>query len=148
VGLRPLPDYGREYRALAEKYLGRRLRPGDRLPAAFLDRAERRLRLRLPRSLREYYLQAGRCQELNRIHHELYPTEDLRIDGNYLVFMDENQSVVSWGVRIDRLEEEDPIVWQRNNTPPITWYSERKRFTAFLRSVFNWYAKTGVFEDA
>ena len=58
--------------------------------------------------------------------------------------MDENQAVVSWGVRIED-PADDPIVWQRNNAPPTTWYSERKRFTAFLRSMLNWYSRSGIY---
>jgi hypothetical protein len=36
----------------------------------------------------------------------------------YLVFMEENQEVVSWGIPVTSLHETDSVVWQRNNLPP------------------------------
>jgi hypothetical protein len=135
--------YGIFFKSLAVRHLGRRLGKADSLSAASIQRTERRLGLELPRSLRVYYLAAGAARDLNDVHNHLFALKELRRDDSYLVFMDENQSVVSWGVRIDD-RHDDPIVWQRNNTPPMRWYSERKRFTAFLRSMFNWYARAGI----
>jgi len=142
-----MTDFVSEYQGFAEAYLGRDLRASDGISEATLRATERRLRLRLPRSLRHYYRRTGRCDPLNRVHNQLRSPIDLCVDDGFLVFMDENQSVVSWGLRLDRITEEDPVVWQRNNTPPVAWYSERKRFVAFLRSMFNWYSRHGVFSS-
>ena len=56
----------------------------------------------------------------------------------------ENQSVVCWGFRTTDCDEDDPTVWQRNNTPPHAWYSEDKPFTRFLTSIFDWYRDMGM----
>ena len=37
-------------------------------------------------------------------------------DAHHLIFREENQRVVSWGIPRDALRDEDPVVWQRNNT--------------------------------
>ncbi len=105
--------------------------------------AEGRLGLRLPVALRAYYRLAGEA-EINTLHNQLLPPEDLEVQEGHLLFMDENQGVVSWGVRVKDLGAPDPVVQQRNNTPPCRWFSERKRFTAFLTSLFRWYEETGV----
>jgi hypothetical protein len=136
-------SYTDTFNALAVRHLGRRLGKRDSLSAASIEVAERRLGFRLPRAVRAYYLAAGSARDLNDVHNHFFSVSELYRDDSYLVFMNENQSVVSWGVRIDD-RHDDPIVWQRNNSSPTAWYSERKRFTAFMRSMFNWYARAGI----
>ena len=58
--------------------------------------------------------------------------------------MDENQDVVSWGVRRDEMDRPNPPTWQRNNTPPTEWFAEEKSFTELLESMFDWYAEMGL----
>ena len=101
--------------------------------------------MRIPGSLAYYYQRAGRCAALNALHHRLYaPAELVVVEGGYLRFMDENQSVVSWGFRTADCHVDDPTVWQRNNTPPHAWYSEEKPFTWFLASMFDWCLDIGM----
>jgi hypothetical protein len=129
---------------MAQRYLARDFAAEDGLPRAAVDEAQRRLGMRIPASLAYYYQRAGCCAALNALHHRLYAPAELLTDGGFIVFMDENQSVVSWGFRAADCHEHDPIVWQRNNTPPQEWYSEDKRFTRFLASMFDWYVETGI----
>jgi hypothetical protein len=129
---------------IAPRYLGRGFTAEDGLPAATVDEAQRRLGVRMPASLACYYQRAGRCTELNALHHRLHAPSELVVEGGYLLFMDENQSVVSWGFRTADCHEDDPTVWQRNNTPPHAWFSEEKPFTRFLASVFDWYIDMGM----
>ena len=42
---------------------------------------------------------------------------------------------------------EDPVAWQRNNTPPVAWYSEEKSFTALLIDMFEWSEQSGVWHE-
>jgi hypothetical protein len=129
---------------IAPRYLGRGFRAADGLGAAAVDEAQRRLGVRIPASLAYYYQRAGRCATLNALHHQLYAPSELMVEGGHLLFMEENQSVVSWGFRTADCHEDDPTVWQRNNTPPQAWYSEEKPFTQFLISMFDWYVETGM----
>jgi hypothetical protein len=123
-------------RAFGPRFLGRELRARDGVPERSLAAAERRLGLRLPRSLRLYYRLAGRCDELNHAHNHVVPPRELEVLERHLVFMDENQNVVSWGIRLADLHRADPTVRQRNNTPPEAWYSERMSVTEFLDETF------------
>ena len=129
---------------IAPRYLGRSFTAEDGLPAAAVDEAQPRLGVRIPASLAYYYQRAGRCVALNVLHHRLYALSELVVEGGYLLFMDENQSVASWGLRTADCHEDDPTVWQRNNTPPHAWYSEEKPFTRFLTSMFDWYLDMGM----
>jgi hypothetical protein len=132
------------YLALAEKFVGRRLGPADGVSERELASAERRLHVRLPASLRTFYRTAGRAPDLARAHNVLLDPGEVKVEGQFLVFLNENQSVVSWGFRVADLASEDPVVWQRNNTPPVEWYSERKRLPRFLQAMFGWHAQVGV----
>jgi hypothetical protein len=69
--------------------------------------------MRIPASLAYYHQRAGRCAALNALHHRPYAPSELMTDGGFLVFMDENQSVVSWGFRATDCHEDDPIVQER-----------------------------------
>ena len=129
---------------IAPRYLGRGFTAEDGLPATAVDEAQQRLGVRIPASLAYYYQRAGRCTGLNALHHRFYAPSELVVESGYLLFMDENQSVVSWGFRTADCDEDDPTVWQRNNTPPHAWYPEDKPFTRFLASMFDWYVETGI----
>ena len=129
---------------LAVQYLGRPLETSDRSPIEEIVAAERRLQCAIPAALRTYYSIAGRADKLNLSHNKLRRPSDIHLEDEHLVFMDENQAVVSWGFRRADLEHEDPIVWQRNNTPPAEWFPEELTFTAFLAEMFAWYAASGI----
>jgi hypothetical protein len=142
-GARASKDYTEHFRKLARGYLGGPLRAEESMSEEKVHEAERRLGLTLPNALRAYYLVAGNCKTLNLRHDRLYAPENLEVDGDYLMFMDENQSVVSWGLRLSDLDEPDPIVWQRNNVEPPEFSSEKKSFTLFMKSLFAFYRGPG-----
>jgi hypothetical protein len=60
--------------------------------------------------------------------------------------MEENQSVVSWGIPLVNLHAPNPIIWQRNNTPPIEWFSEEKDVLGLLVSMWDWYLEMGLLQ--
>jgi hypothetical protein len=125
---------------LIVRHLGRRPRRADGATVATVQRCERRLGLTLPVAMREYYLLANRLDQLNKAYNQLLSLGELRVESGHLVFMEENQEVVDWGVPVRRLGEIDPIVFQRANAPRARWYSERLRFSAFLIRMFDWQA--------
>lgn len=129
-----------KYTDLIRRHLGRDPRHSDGVSEAALAKCERRLDIRLPPAVREYYLMAGRLDQLNRAHNSLYAPDELRIDDGHLWFMEENQAVVHWGLPVKRLAEDDPIVYQRANVEGARWYSQRMRFSTFLIRVYDWQA--------
>lgn len=80
----------------------------------------------------------GKVADLCSIHNNVFHPKDLVFEDGYLMFMDENQSVVSWGIKKKDLKKADPEVWQRNNSSDA-WYSEKKSFIELLTSMFDWY---------
>ena len=119
------------YTTLIQRHLARSPRPSDGCTEAAIAKTERRLDVRLPESLREYFLIAGRLDRLNKAHNWLYSLAELRIADSHLWFMEENQSVAFWGLPIQRLASRDPVVHQRANNEDAQWYSEKLPFSAF-----------------
>lgn len=89
------------------------LRDGDGYSAEELDAAERRLGVALPVALREWYMLAGRREDITARQNFLVSTEDLAVekDSGLLEFLSENQQVVMWGLRPADLVLADPPVW-------------------------------------
>jgi hypothetical protein len=114
--------------------LVRPLASEDGQPEASIAGAEARLGLRLPGVLREYYLLAGRLDRFNRAHNELRRPEEWSVEGGKLVFLEENQGVVFWGVEVGTLPEADPRVYQAENVRgrSTEWYLEHERCSEFL----------------
>ena len=125
------------YRALLAKVYGRPLRRSDGESVTRIQKAERRLGFRLPAAMRDFYLVAGRAPE-NLEHNRLAPPEHLDVEGRYLVFMEENQRVVDWGLRLSMIATADPNVWQRVNNDPPKWYSETMPFSIFILENLAW----------
>jgi hypothetical protein len=104
-------------------------------------RAEKRLGLALPPALRDYYLLAGAAAE-NREHNRLFAPEELVVEEDRLLFMEENQGVVTWGAALGRGPRADPVVWQRVNGDRPEWYSEELTFSAFIIASLAWAERT------
>lgn len=96
-----------------------------------------RVNLVIPTALFDYYSLAGR-HWINENHDRLRPIAELEWMGDKLVFLDENQCVVFWGVDRSDLEKTDPIVWQGVNGDSIEWYQEGRRLSRFLIARWKW----------
>jgi hypothetical protein len=109
-------------------------------PSRAVEAAEARLGFTFPEALRDYYLSVGR-HELNRVHNRLWSPEDIEVAGGRLVFMEENQGVVYWGVRC-RTTGADPVVSQTMDLDDGDW-SPEARCSLFLPAMLCWYAAGG-----
>jgi hypothetical protein len=94
--------------------------------------------------MRSFYRILGNTPTVCEAHNVILDPKALEFDADYLIFMEENQSVVSWGVRRVDLAIADPPTWQRNNTEPLEWFPEDKSFTELLMSMFEWYTANRV----
>lgn len=140
-------DHVKACKYFVERYLGRPWTAADGLPEKVVKKAEARLGAPLPAALRTFYISVGAVGDLCSIHNTISPPNDLAFEEGYLMFMDENQSVVSWGIKKKDLKKSDPAVWQRNNSSE-DWYSEEKSFLELLTSMFDWYEQQGVWTSS
>jgi len=125
--------------------LGIRLGSEDTCSTAGIEDAERRLAIKLPGSLREYYLVAGREKRINQFHNRLLPPEKLFMDSERVVFMEENQCVVYWGVPTVQDAKPDARVFQGVNRRDkgIEWHPEHDSCFTFLNVMAVWHASFG-----
>ncbi|OWK38064.1 hypothetical protein FRUB_07184 [Fimbriiglobus ruber] len=109
-------------------------------PLRMVEAAEARLGFAIPEALRDYYLSVGR-HELNRVHNRLWSPGDLEVSHGRLVFLEENQCVIYWGVR-RRTTSADPVVFQTMDLDDGEWVAE-VRCSLFLPAMLCWYAASG-----
>jgi hypothetical protein len=130
-------NFGDVYRQLVADYY-RPLNAKDGLAESEVTACERELGYALPQVLRDFYLAAGNLNEVNDAHHHLVCPSELAPDpsGRSLIFYDENQHVVSWGIDLRKIKESDPPVLQGINPKPRTWGLEFSRLSDFLIMMF------------
>ncbi len=114
--------------------LGFPLTRQDGIPAGKIAAAEKRLGIRLPDALRDYYLIAGRERVLNHIHNHLCAPEECEVLNGKLAFVEENQCVVVWGVAAGLRPLSDPAIYQGSvlDGEPGRWFLECRKCSTFL----------------
>lgn len=131
------------FRSLYEEIFatfGYPLTAGKGVPTAVLEAAERRLGVRVPAALRDYYAVAGRERRFNTSLNRLLPPSRWEVDRKRLIFMDENQYVVRWGVSIRNPDSEDPPVSQAIPDEELIWQPEHRRCSVFLAVMLHYQA--------
>src|SRR5436190_22148902 len=106
--------------------IGVRLGKDDRCPGADIKKAEKRLGIKIPDCLMDYYLLCGGEKRINQFHDRLLPPDKWFIDSDKMIFMEENQWVVFWGVPASPESSSDAAVFQGANyrEKGIQWYPE------------------------
>ncbi|HEY2584140.1 MAG TPA: hypothetical protein VGI81_00075 [Tepidisphaeraceae bacterium] len=132
------------FRELYDRF-GYPLTRRDAVPEAAIRTAERRLGVRVPRVLRDYYAIAGRKRRFAASHNRVLPPREWVVDRNRLVLMDENQVVVRWGVSLRNPDAADPPVSQGVHGDAISWYPEHRRCSVFLAVMLCYNAVSGGF---
>jgi hypothetical protein len=135
-----MPSRLERYKQTLRRVLKRDLIQGDGVSEEALAWAESGLGQKLPKALREYYLIGGNADDANLMQNILFQPEEFVVEDGYLVFMEEHQAVVHWGIPLDHLHESDPQVWQRVNGPEPAWYSEELPFSSFMIESLAWLA--------
>jgi len=100
-----------------------------------LAEAEARLRLRLPKALREVYRVSGLRADLHASHNRLLAPDELALEDDVLVFYEEHDRHMLWGMRVAELGQANPEVVISPGTPPLRWSSEAQPLTSFLASM-------------
>jgi len=101
----------------------------------------------LPKILADYYRFSGHGDRLNCTQDRLRaPTELERRDGA-IVFYDENQGVVCWGVLEIDWDQDDPPVCRAANEPSLDWNFDHERLSDFFVTMAYWQAVNGGLEN-
>jgi len=90
----------------------------------------------LPTALREWYALAGARKDIwSRQDHFLHPNE-CRKNGDFHVFMVENQDVVEWGIHSPDMTAEDPPVYVSSVDDANVWQKENDTVSEFALQMF------------
>lgn len=138
-------DFKQHYRQLFD-LLGHPLTKSMAIASPALSAAEKSLGVVVPSALRAYYAVAGNEKRLNRAHNRLLPIKDWYVDKKRLVFMEENQDVVLWGVSVGNPQNEDPPVSQSVNDDELQWSQESRRCSVFLAVMLHYQVVSGGFK--
>src|SRR5690554_1676698 len=103
---------------------------------------EKRLNITLPIALKKYYLTLGKHEAINYSYNRLLePENEINFSNDrYLIIFEENQAVVSWGIKEEDLKLDNPPVWGNLGTEEKPyWYLETNTTDDFflLMSVYN-----------
>lgn len=149
----PSPVYLPGFQKLVPALLGEDWAQDDGLSAAEVDRllgespAAEQLGadLVLPAALREFYLALGNCGDLLETEHFFWDPDDLEVRDGFLMFLEDAQETVVWGLPVDNLPLPDPLVWRRSagaESEDGEWTDEGGTFSEFVTDLLAW-----TFED-
>lgn len=111
---------------------------------ADIAEAEKRLHISFPKSLRHYYLTLGKNKSINEPFNRLIPLNEIDfIDDKYLIFYEENQAVVLWGVNQPDLIKDNPSVYGSYNNEREEWFLDANTIEYFLLSMAYWNGALG-----
>jgi hypothetical protein len=127
----------------AFQILGRRLKPEDAIPDYEILGAERRLGVRIPKALADFYRSAGRAADYTSVFNSFRVPSALALQAEKLVFMEENQAVVLWGTDAGDEPSDDPPAYQATNDEPLVWERVNERCSVFLMVMLHWEAAFG-----
>ncbi|HEY1172859.1 MAG TPA: hypothetical protein VGH19_15935 [Verrucomicrobiae bacterium] len=135
------PSYSLKYEEMFA-LLEQPLKGRDGVAEQKITSAEKRLGIKLPTALREYYLVAGQQNKLNRAYNRLLRPSEWYLHKGKLCFMEENQGAVVWGTNTGA---SDAAVYQSpsNEDGLAKWYLENRKCSAFLMGMLVWQSTFG-----
>ena len=105
---------------------------------------EDRLNVRLPASLREYYLSLGKNKAVNDSFNRLTSLGEIGFsEDDHLVFYEEHQAVVLWGIEKQALSAADPAVYGTYDSARREWFMDAATTEHFLLSMAWWNGALG-----
>jgi len=143
-----MENFWRYYKDLVSQ-LYEPLSPEDGFSEDELEGAEKRLGLRLPGLLREYYLLAGKREDINQAHNKLVHPDELQIEDGKLVFFLENQVVNIWGIEASDINLDNPPVTRGDSMEvieEIVWEPDFEQLSFFLLAMLCWQGVMGGME--
>lgn len=118
--------------------LGRALRPTDAVDPHAITKAEQALGLAAPRALREFYLLAGNAHDVTTVYDQFLPPADWSVQEGKLVFVEENQDVVRYGVDCGPGAGDDPPIWITTTGDATEWHPVCDSCSEFIATLLVW----------
>lgn len=113
-------------------------------PEAAIAALEDRLQVKLPASLRQYYLSLGKNKVVNDSFNRLTSLGEIGFsEDEHLVFYEENQAVVLWGIARAELQQDNPAVYGTYDSAREEWFVDAATTENFLLSMAWWNGALG-----
>lgn len=124
---------------IAEKILGRELEASEGVDIQSIEVAEKKLDVKFPQVLKDFYLSVGRISLFTDAFEFFAKPKQIYIKSNKLVFLEENQAVLSWGVDLGDLGKDIVPVYHSSNIgdveSEVIWYVEAQPLPEFLELI-------------
>ncbi|MDO5634962.1 MAG: hypothetical protein Q4G34_08865 [Micrococcus sp.] len=98
-------------------------------------------RMVLPTALREFYQALGNCGDLLETEHYVWDPDDLEVRDDFLMFLEDAEETVVWGLPVANLALPDPLVWRRSTGAEAEqgeWSDEGGTLSEFLIDLLSW----------
>lgn len=123
----------------AEKILGRKLEASEGVDIQSIEVAEKKLNVGFPKALKDFYLSVGRISLFTDAFEFFAKPKQIYIKSNKLVFLEENQAVLSWGVDLEDIDKDIVPVYHSPNIGDseneVIWYTEALPLPEFLELI-------------
>lgn len=123
----------------AEKILGRALEASEGVDNQSIEVAEKKLEVKFPEALKDFYLNVGKIGLFTDAFEFFAKPKQIYVKANKLVFLEENQAVLSWGVDLNDLGKDvipvyhSPNIGDQEND--VVWYTEALPLPEFLELI-------------
>lgn len=142
-------DMYKTIKETAEKILGRPLKPEEGISQEEIETAEKRLRLKLPELLREFYLEVGNLTVMTNATERFYSLDQLACIDDKLVFVEEQKGNGYWGINIKERYNKDATVFycvEENNGEKRIWFNEGIGLKDFVHSTMYYQCAQATYE--
>ena len=136
-----MPSFKSYYQSIFKNF-GAPLTKAMEIESSRIDAAQKRLGVRIPKALREYYLVAGKERRFNMCHNRILAPEKWEVDRGRLIFMEENQWFF-WSISLRTTDADDPPVAHGMDDEPITWVRWHRHCSVFLAVMLHYQAIAG-----
>lgn len=124
---------------IAEKILGRTLEASEGVDIQSIEVAEKKLNVKFPEALKIFYLNVGKLSLFTDAFEFFAKPKQIYIKSNKLIFLEENQAVLSWGIDLADLNKEVVPVYHSPNIgdseDEVIWYAEALPLPKFLELI-------------
>ena len=145
----PSPVYLPAFQQLVPDLLGEPWAADDGLSAADVDArlaaapaaGQLGAGFTIPTALREFYLAVGNCGDLLETQHYFWDPDDLEERDGFLMFLEDADETVVWGLPVANLTLPDPLVWRRSSGAEAeegVWQDEGGTLSEFILDLLAW----------
>lgn len=127
------------FRSLVPTYYDQPWRPENGLSRRELEAALDESGVNIPTALADLYLAVGAVEDLMEAYYFIWDPDELEIQDGYLLFMEDEDESLTWGIPANTISSPDPLVSRRNEKGK--WVPMDATVSEYLMDYFEWVHK-------